>query len=117
LNIDTSYWEPSIGTLISHYDGSDGIYGVVPQFRVLASTNLTCCSGITGNIDGDVEGRIDIGDLTALINYLYSPKVPEPACLPEADIDGDSEHLIDIGDLTALIAYLYISGPDPAACP
>jgi hypothetical protein len=76
-----------------------------------------CCIGITGNVDGDPEGLVDIGDLTALIAYLYIPPNPVPVCLGEANIDGDAGCLVDIGDLTALIAYLYIPpNPLPAEC-
>jgi hypothetical protein len=76
-----------------------------------------CCVGITGNVDGDAGELTDIGDLTALIAYLYIPPNPVPTCPEEANIDGDSEGLIDIGDLTALIAYLYIPpNPEPAPC-
>jgi hypothetical protein len=78
---------------------------------------LSCCSGITGNVDDDAGGLVDIGDLTALIAYLYIPPNPEPICTQEANIDGDGEGLVDIGDLTALIAYLYIPpNATPAAC-
>jgi hypothetical protein len=76
-----------------------------------------CCVGITGNVDGDSGELTDIGDLTALIAYLYIPPNPVPTCPEEANIDGDSAGLIDIGDLTGLIAYLYIPpNPEPAAC-
>jgi hypothetical protein len=76
-----------------------------------------CCEGLTGNVDGDPDGLVDIGDLTALIAYLYIPPNPVPTCLGEANIDGDANCLVDIGDLTALIAYLYIPpNPSPAVC-
>jgi hypothetical protein len=79
---------------------------------------IACCSGITGNVDYDSENNIDIGDLTALISYLYIPPNPAPVCMREANVDGDVEGLIDIGDLTALISYLYVPpNPVPAACP
>ena len=73
--------------------------------------------GLTGNVDGDPAGLVDIGDLTALIAYLYIPPNPVPDCPEEANVDGDLAGLIDIGDLTALIAYLYIPpNPLPAPC-
>ncbi|HUV29627.1 MAG TPA: CRTAC1 family protein [Acidobacteriota bacterium] len=77
-----------------------------------------CCVGIRGNIDGDPEGIVDIGDLTALISYLFIPPNEAPGCKKEANIDGDEEGIVDIGDLTALIGYLFIPpNPLPAACP
>ncbi|HUV31736.1 MAG TPA: hypothetical protein VMY05_11700 [Acidobacteriota bacterium] len=76
----------------------------------------TCCIGLTGNVDGDPEETIDIGDVTALIDYLFiSNTVPE--CMEEANTDGDGDGVVDIGDLTALIDYLFISNTEPAACP
>jgi hypothetical protein len=78
---------------------------------------IGCCDGITGNVDNDAGNLVDIGDLTALIAYLYIPPNPAPECPEEANIDGDIAGLVDIGDLTALIAYLYIPpNPLPANC-
>jgi hypothetical protein len=77
-----------------------------------------CCVGMTGNVDNDPEQLCDVGDVTALIQYLYIPPYPQPACMPEANIDGDASVLVDIGDLTTLIQHLYIPpNPDPAQCP
>ncbi|HUV29614.1 MAG TPA: prenyltransferase/squalene oxidase repeat-containing protein [Acidobacteriota bacterium] len=77
----------------------------------------SCCIGLTGNIDCDPAEVVDIGDLTALIRYLFIPPIPTLCCPEEANVDGDLEGIIDIGDLTALIAYLFISpNPDPAPC-
>jgi hypothetical protein len=78
---------------------------------------IGCCVGLTGNVDGDEADLVDVGDLTALIAYLYIPPNPEPVCFEEANVDGDSGGLVDVGDLTALIAYLYIPpNPEPATC-
>jgi hypothetical protein len=77
-----------------------------------------CCVAMRGNVDSDPDNIVDIGDLTALIGFLYIPPNPEPICLTEANIDGDLDRLVDIGDLTALISYLYIPpNPQPAPCP
>jgi hypothetical protein len=78
---------------------------------------LTCCVGQSGNVDFDPVGNVDIGDLTALIAYLYIPPNTPPACMAQANVDGDVVGVVDIGDLTALINYLYIPpNPLPAAC-
>jgi len=79
-----------------------------------------CCVEKVGNVDGDPGEVVDIGDLTALIDYLFITKpAPELPCPEEANIDGDTEGVIDIGDLTALIDYLFITKPAPPlnACP
>jgi hypothetical protein len=76
-----------------------------------------CCIGLTGNVDGDLDDQVDVGDLTELITYLYIPPNQEPACFEEANIDGDSDGVVDIADLTALVSYLYVPpSPEPAPC-
>ena len=75
----------------------------------------TCCVGLTGNIDNDPGDIIDLGDLTALIDYLFI-SFTVPQCFEEANVDGDSEGLVDLGDLTALIDYLFITFTPPAPC-
>ena len=76
-----------------------------------------CCMGErTGNVDYDPEDIVDLGDLTALIDFLFI-SFTEPPCTSEANIDGDPEGIIDLGDLTALIDYLFISFTLPAECP
>jgi len=74
-----------------------------------------CCSGLTGNVDNDPGDVTDIGDLTALIDYLFIT-FTMPECIEEANIDGDLGGVVDIGDLTALIDYLFITFTPPAAC-
>jgi hypothetical protein len=59
--------------------------------------------------DMNADNRVDIGDLTYLIAYLYLDG-PEPT--PWASGDVDCIDIIDIGDLTYLIKYLYLGG-DP----
>ncbi|HUV31923.1 MAG TPA: hypothetical protein VMY05_12670 [Acidobacteriota bacterium] len=82
------------------------------------SSETPCCLGLTGNIDGDLEEVIDIGDLTALIGYLFVRSYPGLDCLPEANVDGGPDGIVDVGDLTALISYLFIEpNPLPAPCP
>ena len=72
-----------------------------------------CCVGFTGNIDCDSNDKIDIADLTTLIDHLFIAR--NPLCCPgEANIDGDNE--INIDDLTFLIDYLFIDLPPTAVC-
>jgi predicted CxxxxCH...CXXCH cytochrome family protein len=74
-----------------------------------------CCIGLTGNVDSDPGNIIDLGDLTALIDYLFIT-FTVPACITEANIDGDPGGIVDLGDLTALIDFLFISFAPPAEC-
>ncbi len=73
-----------------------------------------CCVGTRGNVDGDPEDQVDIGDVTVLIDHLFISLAPV-ACPNEADIDGESG--CDIGDLTRLIDNQYISLAPLPACP
>ncbi|UCC43745.1 MAG: thrombospondin type 3 repeat-containing protein [Candidatus Zixiibacteriota bacterium] len=77
-----------------------------------------CCVSSSGNIDDDLQGVVDMGDLTSLISFLFIPPNEQPACLAAANVDGDPGGLVDIGDLTTLIAYLFIPPyVAPAECP
>ncbi|HUV29600.1 MAG TPA: hypothetical protein VMY05_00725 [Acidobacteriota bacterium] len=77
-----------------------------------------CCKNVVGNVDGDPGEVVDIGDLTALIDYLFITKpAPVLPCPEEANIDADPAGVIDIGDLTALIDYLFITKPAPPLNP
>jgi hypothetical protein len=81
-----------------------------------AYTSFGCCTGITGNIDGDPGELIDIADVTYLIDYLWITNTV-PVCFEEANMDGDPGGLVDIADLTRLIAYLWIPpNVPPAPC-
>lgn len=70
-----------------------------------------CCTGTTGNVDGDPFESVDVTDLTALIDFLYITYTPPP-CYDEANVDG--RDVIDIADVKALICYLYFGGSLPA---
>ncbi|UCC43862.1 MAG: thrombospondin type 3 repeat-containing protein [Candidatus Zixiibacteriota bacterium] len=76
--------------------------------------SASCCRDITGNVDADPDEIVDIGDLTALIDFLFI-SFEEPECMDEANIDGEGP--VDIGDLTSLIDFLFIGFTPPAACP
>jgi len=85
------------------------------ELVILINLTVTCCEGISGNIDDDPGEIVDLGDLTALIDYLFITFTP-PVCIEEANVDGDLEGMVDLGDLTALVDYLFISFTPPAEC-
>jgi PKD repeat protein len=89
--------------------------GNEPLIRTMKSPN--CCSGTTGNIDGErIDGveTVDISDLSSLINYLTGGGFVIP-CELEAQID--TSEGIDISDLSALINYLTGGGYQLPPCP
>jgi hypothetical protein len=85
----------------------------MPPAASSANTDA-CCWEIRGNVNCGLEDRIDISDLTRLIDYMFGSHAPL-CCFSEADINGDSA--IDIADLTHLVAYMFKAGKAPAACP
>jgi hypothetical protein len=62
---------------------------------------LPCCVGTTGNVN--MEGIVDLADLTSLVSYLTGGGFVPP-CTDEANINGVS--IIDLTDLSALVSYL-----------
>ncbi len=65
---------------------------------------------VTG--DATTDGRIDVGDVVYLINYLFKGG-PAPDPLSLGDVNCDS--LVEIGDVVYLIGYLYQGGPQPCS--
>ncbi len=79
-----------------------------------------CCQGFRGNVDADLDDRIDISDLVYLVDYMFSDG-PEPTCWKEANVNGDLMgdlfEQVDIDDLVYLVDYMFTNGPEPPACP
>ena len=79
-----------------------------------------CCQGFRGNINADLDDRIDISDLVYLVDYMFLDG-PEPTCWKEANVNGnitgDVLKVVDIADLVYLIDYMFTYGPVPPACP
>lgn len=74
-----------------------------------------CCIGIRGNADGDFEDRINVADITYLINYLFKAG-PLPPCPEEANIDADALEKLNVADVTYVIGYLFKGGAAPLDC-
>ncbi len=60
--------------------------------------------------DCDYDGKRNLGDITALIAFVYLHGNP-PVSLRTGDLDDDGK--INLGDITALIAFVYLGGPPP----
>jgi len=74
---------------------------------------MPCCTGIRGNVDGDLEDQVNVSDLTFLVDYLFNGG-SEPPCPEEADVNGDGS--IDVSDLSYLVDYLFRGGNPPVSC-
>ena len=118
-NWGTVFPDTAVGSDYVQIRGGDqGKWFAVDGWANAFVVEKPCCIGQSGNVDHDPDELVDIGDVTALISYLYIPPNPEPSCVSEANVDGDPSGIIDIGDLTALIGYLYVSpNPELADCP
>ena len=76
---------------------------------------VSCCLGVTGNVDCSEEEEPDISDITRLIDYLYLSH-GELCCPEEADVDVSGGEP-DISDITRLIDHLYLSHAPLDNCP
>jgi hypothetical protein len=79
----------------------------------------SCCGqytdGFTGNIDCSENGRIDLVDITRLIDHLFIGN-PPLCCDQDGNINGSADGLITLSDITRLIDFVYISKKPTARC-
>jgi len=81
-------------------------------------TGGACCRGIRGDVDYDPYDRINISDLVALVDYMFTGG-PPPQCEGEANVNGDGEGSSepwDIDDLVYLVDYMFTNGAPPPPC-
>jgi subtilisin family serine protease len=75
-----------------------------------------CCVVNRGNVDNDPSQSVDIGDLTEMVDRMFTSLLPY-RCHEEANVDGSSDGIVDISDLTYMVNFLYMNGPAPVGCP
>ncbi|KAA3633255.1 MAG: hypothetical protein DWP97_09495 [Calditrichaeota bacterium] len=75
-----------------------------------------CCVDETGNVDYDPADEINIGDIVALVDFMFGDPSSPILCEEEADVDGISG--VDVADLVYLVDYAFgdPSGPIPVDC-
>lgn len=82
-------------------------------------TVLSCCGqyagGYTGNTDCDSDGKMNLADITRLIDRIYISKTAL-CCEENGNVDGDAENKMNLADITKLIDHIYLSKDPTAAC-
>ncbi len=84
---------------------------------------INCCSGRTGDANGEGGDEPTVGDVVALIGYLFVD-APQPDCLGESDVNQSGITLnppqgwedVTISDISYLIDYLFVSHPTLPTC-
>ena len=100
---------------------ADEAYNWSPMSNIVSTA--TCpegCIGIRGNVNADIEEKVNITDIRYLVNYLFGrPRGPAPPCVMEANANGDLDEKVNISDLDYLVDYLFGTplGPPPRPCP
>lgn len=81
------------------------------------SADTSCCGrytgGYTGNVDCDPEGKINLADITRLIDRIYLSKKPL-CCEDNGDVNADCK--LNLADITLLIDHIYLSKSPLALC-
>jgi hypothetical protein len=93
-------------------DGNAGIpkWGILRSDRTAKPADAAYRAFIVAHTKGDVngDGSIDVSDVFALVNFLYSGG-PPPVGIADVNADG----YVDVADVFFLANYLFASGPAP----
>jgi len=80
----------------------------------------SCCGvytgGYTGNTNCDVEGKLNLGDITTLITRVYIEPETPLCCEENGDVNGDGKDEPNLSDITTLIDVIYVSGGQTSLC-
>jgi hypothetical protein len=79
-----------------------------------------CCTGMRGNVNGDAGDKVNVSDITYLLQYLFAmPPGPGPSCATEGNTNGDTSEKVNVSDATYLLSYLLgiPPGSPPPVCP
>jgi hypothetical protein len=99
------------------YNGGQAFHGLWYVINGLAQ--IPCCGhytgGFTGNANCDTEGRIDLVDVTTLIDYVYISH-RELCCEANGNVNQSNGDMINLSDITRLIDFVYITHNPLPAC-
>ncbi|MBK7142135.1 MAG: hypothetical protein IPH75_08650 [bacterium] len=107
-------------SIIGYSSSSSGGAGVLDQNRIYMAqeSGLTtleytkCCNGMTGDLN--MDGHIDLSDLSLTILYVLYRGQTTSICGPAVDIDGSGN--VDLTDLSMSIAYVTGAIPSLPNC-
>jgi hypothetical protein len=95
------------------------LLSLVDQHLPVLESSNSCCGlytgGVTGNANCDQDGKLNLGDITRLIDRVYVSK-SELCCDESGNVDGDIESKINLADITRLIDNVYVSRQETALC-
>lgn len=87
----------------------------IPQFQTAELTLNVCCNGYTGNTNCDIDGKVNLADITRLIDRVYLSKLPL-CCEAAGNINGDIDLKLNLADITRLIDHVYLSKLPTSPC-
>ncbi|MDH4157469.1 MAG: hypothetical protein OEW00_09380 [candidate division Zixibacteria bacterium] len=101
-------------------DSAVDLFTVMTFKKDVTLSGEGCCVGIRGNANYDPEDKVNITDVSYLLNYMFGiPHGPAPPCTEEANANGDSQDKVSVSDVSYLLTYLFgiPTGPAPPPCP
>ena len=114
IEVDPEY--QNIGSYSFLVVAENQVYSDTEAVAVTVTYDPCCIGSIRGNVDGDIEDKVNVVDLTYLVSYLFSGG-SVPPCWDEGNVDGDDQNKINVIDLTYFVAYVFGGGPPPRYCP
>ncbi len=95
------------------------VFGDVVLGGVSVFETVYCCGrytgGITGNTNCSTDGKLNLSDITVLIDRVYISKNPL-CCEASGNTNGSPDCMITLSDITRLIDAVYISKQLPEDC-
>lgn len=115
IDTTTLYLNDSFLVRSNMFTDSTWVGSFIPQFQTAELTMTSCCVGFTGNTNCDVEDKVNLADITRLIDRIYLSKTVL-CCEAAGNVNGDIEQKLNLADITRLIDHVYLSKQPTAPC-
>lgn len=116
IDTTTIYMSDSLVVHSTYFSPTDLPGQFTPVYRPGFLDIHRCCVGFTGNTDCDSEQKLNLSDVTRLIDFIYLTRTPL-CCWSSGNTTGDSEGIVNLSDVTRLIDRIYLSKRATAPCP